>query len=591
MNNLVIDIPEDIKEQVSTIQLTPEFVAVIKVNEDIIESNIDFKKLGKQVILDWPKTVEKIMTKLKEKALDYQLLANIHHLLIKSSNTIHQYIDTIKDKGDAIKIESKNKRRIKIFKYYSEKNDRLYESVVINGKCSFISYQNEQVEIIEEIEESSRILVPFERNDTAVQPYEYKNKDQLLTHIKNSESLKIDQLYNKIKRIVAKYVDQSDHIISIITADIIFSYFQDRFPTTHYLFFLGDNNVGKSIIGDIFEQVAYRGVKLTNPSAPNIYRLIGKVQSAQCTLIIDEANDIDANRDLMNVCNTGYTINGKVAKINTATYEQEFFNTYCLKIFISEKLLDGSKAKGLLDRTFPITCLVGIPKESLKEVLVSNGKYGNIHIKELQEELSEIRNSLFAFRLVNASKRRKEIDMGLKNRDKELCEGIALFYGSSIQKEIEESFQILLDTRYKEKHDSFEAHLLTLIIQHIENDKTYVEISVEDLWNSIKNTTDNIFLTNNEIYLSDFDLKLFRNQLTNRCKIFGGESKRTNKRNKIIFKNIDKLKQFHDRYSNEDKPKIHCKIKDTDTENEDSGGSGGSGELDDEFIKDKVNSE
>jgi len=136
--------------------------------------------------------------------------------------------------------------------------------------------------------------------------------DRLLEKIK---VMKIEELYRQVNEIVRKYVDQKPHILSVITTDILASYFQDRFPTTHYLFLTGDNNVGKSVIGDLFDQLCYRGVKMTNPSIANVYRLLGKVEPAQCTLILDEAEDIDSNKGFMNVLKTGYSWGGKVPRI------------------------------------------------------------------------------------------------------------------------------------------------------------------------------------------------------------------------------------------------------------------------------------
>lgn len=146
-----------------------------------------------------------------------------------------------------------------------------------------------------------------------------------------------------------------------MAVDTIISYFQYRFATTHYLLFVGKNDVGKSAIGHVFEQLSYRGVMMTDPSVANIYRLLGKVEPAQFTIIMDEANDIDNNNDKMNVLKTGYTINGKVPKINTNNNnDQEFFKTYNLKVFLAETLPSTHKARGLLDRTFVIICLPGL---------------------------------------------------------------------------------------------------------------------------------------------------------------------------------------------------------------------------------------
>ena len=65
-NYLNIEIPEDFKDQVSTIQVTPEFDIVIEVNGNTVIGSVEFKKINKKEVLDWKKTIEKIMTKLKE---------------------------------------------------------------------------------------------------------------------------------------------------------------------------------------------------------------------------------------------------------------------------------------------------------------------------------------------------------------------------------------------------------------------------------------------------------------------------------------------------------------------------------------------
>jgi len=73
---------------------------------------------------------------------------------------------------------------------------------------------------------------------------------------------------------------------------------------------------------------------MTDPSPPNIFRLLGKEEPAQHTIIMDEVNDIDNNKEIMNVIKTGYNISGKVPKINTHFNNiQEFFKTYSFKYF------------------------------------------------------------------------------------------------------------------------------------------------------------------------------------------------------------------------------------------------------------------
>ena len=77
----------------------------------------------------------------------------------------------------------------------------------------------------------------------------------------------MDSLYKKAKSIIQKYNDQDEHKLTLLTADIVWSYFQDKFSTTHYIGVVGDNGSGKSTVGDTFEAIGYRVVNMTDPSA------------------------------------------------------------------------------------------------------------------------------------------------------------------------------------------------------------------------------------------------------------------------------------------------------------------------------------
>ncbi|MGC2597497.1 MAG: hypothetical protein WA395_05135, partial [Nitrososphaeraceae archaeon] len=50
-----------------------------------------------------------------------------------------------------------------------------------------------------------------------------------------------DSLHFKVKSIFKKYVHAEEYYIVILSADTIYSYFQDKFPTVHYNIFIGDN--------------------------------------------------------------------------------------------------------------------------------------------------------------------------------------------------------------------------------------------------------------------------------------------------------------------------------------------------------------
>ena len=151
-----------------------------------------------------------------------------------------------------------------------------------------------------------------------------------------------------VKTTFQKYVDAEDHYIIILAADTIYSYFQDKFATTHYLICVGDNSSGKNSILMTFANLGYRTLLATSVSAPNVYTYLGSTEDCQGTLAEDEINNLDNDPDKMNIYKSGYSrSSGRVPKIDMHSGRvQEVFLTYCFKIFASERSLDSSKVKG-----------------------------------------------------------------------------------------------------------------------------------------------------------------------------------------------------------------------------------------------------
>ena len=108
---------------------------------------------------------------------------------------------------------------------------------------------------------------------------------------------------------------------------------------------------------------------MTDPTAPNLFRLLGPIEPAQCTMILEEAERIDKSTDLMAILKTGYARNGRIPKINPNTLQQEFFFSYCQKVIISEKSLSQSIARGINTRILSINCFKASAKYDIKEVL------------------------------------------------------------------------------------------------------------------------------------------------------------------------------------------------------------------------------
>ena len=298
----------------------------------------------------------------ESKQLLQRHLNDNHDTILTFSTSITNH-----DKNQEEVKEKKSKPKI-ITTFKSSKMGKgdLYEAVFIKGLPVFIKYNDKtkEFEKIDQIEETTRIITPPTLEECPYLPYEFESLDEInnINKFIENNNIGLDYFYNKGYEIVSKYNNQSKSKLRLATIKIITSHFQDRFPTTEYLYLVGGNGSGKSSLAETFRALAYKAVVMTDPSAPNLFRLLGSVEPVQCTMVLEEADKIDKITELMAVLKTGYSYYGSVPKINPYSLKQEFFYTYCPKIIVSERSLNQTIAKGVNSRTFPINCIKGSTK-------------------------------------------------------------------------------------------------------------------------------------------------------------------------------------------------------------------------------------
>ncbi|MFL6458808.1 MAG: hypothetical protein ACJ71G_17805 [Nitrososphaeraceae archaeon] len=200
---------------------------------------------------------------------------------------------------------------------------------------------------------------------------------------------------------------------------------------------------------------------MTDPSAANIFRVLGKIEYGQCTIVMDEAEKVDKSPDLMSILKAGYQFNARVSKINMNEVQQWFY-PYCLKLIIAERSPNQNDAKGVLDRTFSYTTYKGKPQNDVKELLNPAGDQGR---QQLFDQLVDFRKLMLVYRLIHFKDAIPDIDIGLDGRDKELCKPLLqLFDNAESYPEIRATLQKFLDAKNQKKSNLIEAALLPLIV-------------------------------------------------------------------------------------------------------------------------------
>ena len=421
----------------------------------------------------------------------------------------------------------------------------LHEAIILGALPGFIAYDRKADKIFpfENIKEPSRILRPPNREEYPYQPYEFADEQELAEYLRRAKLADKDSLYKQAKSIVEKYNDQDEYKIILLATDLFWSYFQDRFGTTHYISVVGDNDSGKTSIGNTFEAVAYRTVNMTSPTAANVFRVYGLIEPGQCVLVLDEADKIDGDPDIMNILKSGYDYNKKVPKINSNTWKQEFFYVYGLKIIIAEKSPSRFKAKGLLDRTLGFTVYPGETQLDIKEVTAGNER--NEQLDQALDDLLDFRKLMLIYRLLHFEDSIEDIDVGVIRRNRELCKPyLRLFYNTAAQKEIEETFQTFLNIKNSKKATSIEAILIPVIIKLVEENGD--QHFSGEVWDYVKNNIQGEAYGPNEYRIADHTL--YRNTITKILEDkFGAEPKHTNIGNQIIFK-PEKLRRINKSY-------------------------------------------
>ena len=276
--------------------------------------------------------------------------------------------------------------------------------------------------------------------------------------------------------------------------------------------------------------------------------MLGLIEAGQCTLVLDESERVGDDPDIMAILRSGYDITKRVPKTNSNTWKQEWFFVYCIKIIIGEKSPNKFKAKGLLDRTLPLSAFPGDTELDIKEV--TNQQEKSPRLKKALAELLDFRRLMLVYRLRHFEDSIPDLDVGVQRRNKELCKPyIRLFYGSQSQAEVEQTFQTFLDSKNTKKSTSIEAILIPVIIGLVEEKGK--EVFSSEVWEYVKNHLEGTSnpLESDEFFIADYTL--YMNTITKMLEDkFGAYSKHTNKGNKTIF-NMDKLRKLEKVYNSQ----------------------------------------
>jgi hypothetical protein len=316
-------------------------------------------------------------------------------------------------------------------------------------------------------------------------PYSFKSEDEFYSYIDRAKLETLDSLFDKVLAIWKKYIDGDEFHLKLCAADTIYTYFQDKLGMTHYLFFVADNDAGKSNNLTLFNILGYRNLMTTTMTHANVYNFLGHREEGVGTLCIDEFDNIEEYPEMMSILKSGYTKGFPVVRIIDTVHgrRQVRFFTYCFKVMAGERLPDELLARGYMQRTIVIKCLPGFPDYDISEITdpAGEGEY-----QDLLNELNDVRNLLFCYRLIHFKDGIPNINLNIRNREKQLFKPLLrLFQGTRAFDTLRPVISKYIRDRRMSKANSYHAFLYRLI-KHLTNDGNMLELESNAVWNSLK---------------------------------------------------------------------------------------------------------
>ena len=379
----------------------------------------------------------------------------------------------------------------------------LAEAIIVDKKPRFAVLRAGIGEITLEKEiplndEKKTVLRPVSPESYINRPYVFNSEKEFYGCVGAAKNEGLDSLYSKVKTIWQKYIDADDNHLSICAADTIFTYYQDVIGMTHYLFFVGDNDSGKSNNLVVFNQIGYRNLMSVGINVANIYQFLGSRDEGAGTICEDEANNIENDKDKMEIAKSGYTKGYPVIKTTITSGGSRFqhkYNTFCFKAYSAEKTPDHVKAKGLLQRMIRLRCTPGIPAYDILEVV---NHAGDARLKRLFDELVDMRNLLLCHRLIHSNDKIPNIKVNLKNRENQLFKPVLrLFQGTKTFDHLTKVLSDYVNERRHTKKRSPNAFLCRLVKDMIDDKKiiTYtITLETGEIWSKVMTRTDGITL-------------------------------------------------------------------------------------------------
>jgi hypothetical protein len=126
--------------------------------------------------------------------------------------------------------------------------DFLAEAILIAGQPIFLVVERDSssISIKSSVKVEGKILKPLKKETYLSKPYSFSSEQEIFDFGNEAQNMSLSDLYTNVKSHCKLFIIGDENHTTLISADITYTYYQDRLGLTHYLFFIGKPGSGKS---------------------------------------------------------------------------------------------------------------------------------------------------------------------------------------------------------------------------------------------------------------------------------------------------------------------------------------------------------
>lgn len=279
-----------------------------------------------------------------------------------------------------------------------------------------------------------------------------------------------EDLYWKVREEFDLFLDVESKWKDYLAACVLLSYQQEKIRTVPYVYFVGDNESGKTVALNLLNWLCYRPMLgVTIPSA-DTYGYLDESE-APATILEDEAQGMQKDMDKAKIYKAGYK-KGAVVPRTMITQNKRFikyFRVFCFKACAAEEM---PRVKGLLERFIFILMTEGYPRKDWADFNETDEK-----------RLHDLRDMLLKWRLLSHEWKIPEVELPIKGRLKELWKPIIqVVSGLTVEKDLRAQLEQLQKERLSERTNTLEGHIVKVVCELYVNDEW---LAFADVWDGL----------------------------------------------------------------------------------------------------------